>query len=111
MSEKQVNIRLLREQKRRRLRQRKRLGRAMVGGLVAIFIVMTVVFCGKDLWKKNQSFVAQETQLKKEIEKEEARKQEIDELEAYMQSDAYVEEVAKQKLGLAYENEVLFVPK
>ena len=31
----------------------------------------------------------------------------VDQLEAYMQTNEYIEEVAKSKLGLAYANEII----
>ena len=35
----------------------------------------------------------------------------IVELEAYMQTDEYAEQVAKDKLGLVYEDEIIFKPE
>ena len=37
--------------------------------------------------------------------------QEIEEYKKYMQTPQYYEEMAKEKLGLVYENEVIFVPE
>ena len=44
----------------------------------------------------------------KQLEQEELRAEEIDELEEYVGRDEYVEDVAKEKLGLVYPNEILF---
>ena len=44
----------------------------------------------------------------KQLEQEELRAEEIDELEEYVGTDEYVEDVAKEKLGLVYPNEILF---
>lgn len=42
------------------------------------------------------------------IEAEERRAEEMDELEAYTKTKKYIEDVAKEKLGLVYEDEVIF---
>ena len=50
-------------------------------------------------------------QLQNKIDAEEARTQDIADLEAYMQTDEYAEQVAKDKLGLVYEDEIIFKPE
>ena len=45
------------------------------------------------------------------MEAEEARSEEIEELKEYVQSDEYAEQVAKDKLGLVYEDEIIFKPE
>ena len=42
------------------------------------------------------------------MEDETKRREEIQELEQYMQSDEYIEKIAREKLGLLKENEILF---
>ncbi|MCI9333955.1 MAG: hypothetical protein HFI98_04245 [Lachnospiraceae bacterium] len=42
------------------------------------------------------------------MEAEQKRAQEIDEFEKYTHTKKYVEEVARDKLGLVYEGEILF---
>ena len=39
------------------------------------------------------------------------RYQQIEEFEEYAGTDSYIEDVAKDKLGLIYENEILFEPE
>lgn len=46
--------------------------------------------------------------LNAQIDAETAREEEIEEYRKYTQTKAYVEEVAKDKLGLVYEGEILF---
>ena len=36
---------------------------------------------------------------------------EIESMQQYMQSDQYIEDIAKSKLGLAYDNEIIFKEK
>ena len=46
--------------------------------------------------------------LEKELEEEQARTEEIKELKEYMQTDEYIAEVARDKLGLVKGNEIVF---
>lgn len=94
--------------KSRKLREQKRHLEAW-----GIFIIVLAVFCvsavgGIRLKQKNRSYQAREEALQEAIEEEEARAQEIQDLEAYTQTKKYVEDVAKDKLGLVYEDEIIF---
>lgn len=71
--------------------------------LIAILSVASI-----SLHAKNKEYIAQEAELEAQIEAEENRAEEIDELEKYVGTDEYVEDVAKEKLGLVYPNEILF---
>ena len=54
---------------------------------------------------------AQETELKEQIQAEKDRSKEIKELDKYVGTDKYVEDVAKEKLGLVHNNEIIFKAK
>ena len=74
-----------------------------------ILLLSIVVFAGgMQLQKRNEAYIAQEMELQALIDAEMERSIEIDELKEYVGTDEYVESVAKEKLGLAYENEILF---
>lgn len=60
------------------------------------------------LRKKNRAYAAQEAELEAQLKEEESRKEEIDALEEYVGTDEYIEDVAKEKLGLVNPNEILF---
>lgn len=75
---------------------------------VIILLGVVVLGCGISLKNKNESYLAKEAELQELIDAELERSEEIDELKEYVGTDAYVERVAKEKLGLAYENEILF---
>ena len=61
--------------------------------------------------RRNAAYVEELAQLQNKIDAEEARTQDIADLEAYMQTDEYAEQVAKDKLGLVYEDEIIFKPE
>ena len=67
----------------------------------AVILVLLVVLSVKSHTLKQRNAVYQET----------TRTQEIKDLEAYMQTDEYAEQVAKDKLGLVYEDEIIFKPE
>ena len=48
------------------------------------------------------------TRLKQEIEEEELRSKSIEEYRAYTETDQFIEQVAREKLGLLYEGETIF---
>ena len=60
------------------------------------------------LREKNNSYKAQEAELEEQLKEETARTEEIDALEEYVGTEEYVEDVAKEKLGLVNPNEILF---
>ena len=75
---------------------------------VIVVLGITLSVASISLHKKNQNYKLQEAELEKQLEKEESRAEEIDELEEYVGTDEYIEDVAKDKLGLVYPNEILF---
>lgn len=89
-----------------RLRSHKR----SVLAISAIIVMLSIVVFagGMDLKKRNDAYAAQELELQAQIDAEKERSAEIDELKEYVGTDEYIESVAKEKLGLAYANEILF---
>jgi len=61
-----------------------------------------------ELQRKIAGYDTQIASLSAQIDAETARSEEIEEYRKYTQTKAYVEEVAKDKLGLVYEGEILF---
>ena len=71
-----------------------------------MLVVVTVK--SVELREKRATYMAKEEALQQEIALEEARTEEIQEYEKYTQTKKFVEEVAKDKLGLVYEGEIIF---
>jgi cell division protein DivIC len=93
-------------------RKRKRRSSGTVGITIivlAFLIVMTVQI--KNIKEKDAQYEAKESELLQEYQEETQRSSEIDELETYMKSSEYIEDVAKSKLGLTYKNEIIFKEK
>lgn len=83
--------------------------RSMLAITAIILLLSGVMFVGgMSLKQRNNEYIAIERELQEQIDAELARSEEIDELKAYIGTDEYIESVAKEKLGLAYKNEILF---
>lgn len=65
--------------------------------VLVLLVVLTVK--SHTLKQKNSVYQEEIAQLQKQMDEETARTQEIKDLEAYMQTDEYAEQVAKDKLG------------
>lgn len=103
------------EQKRRKGQQKKRMQRhkrsvlAVCAVIALLFVVVSVN--SVTLKAKERVYQAQELELEEQIEEEKARAKEIEDLDEYVGTDEYVEDVAKEKLGLIHENEIIFKAK
>ena len=76
--------------------------------LVVLMIMVVVAVRSVELQRKIAGYDTQIASLSAQIDAETARAEEIEEYRKYTQTKAYVEEVAKDKLGLVYEGEILF---
>lgn len=69
-----------------------------------------MAFRSMTLQAKNNEYKSQEAELNQEIEKEKERSSEVEEYQEYVQSDEYVKDVAREKLGLVDPDEIVFEP-
>jgi cell division protein DivIC len=77
--------------------------------LVAVVILMAVLFLQSGrLEKRIQAGDQQISELESKTEEENQRTDEIKQLQKYMQSDEYKEQVAKDKLGMVKDGEIIF---
>ena len=79
--------------------------------LVSVVVVMLLVVVSVNsflLKQKQDTYKEREAELDELIAAEEQRTTELEELRKYTQTQAYIEEVAKQKLGLVKEGEIVF---
>ena len=82
-------------------------------GMAAIAIVVLILLVGLTMQSNNLKariavYDAKAAALKQSIEDEQDRTKEIDEQKEYMQTDEYIAEVARDKLGLVKGNEIVF---
>ena len=83
--------------------------RKSVLAVSAVVLLLFVVVSANSisLRAKEKAYRAQELELKEQLKEEKARTEEIKELGEYVGTDEYVEDVAREKLGLIHENEII----
>lgn len=92
---------------KRALQRSRRVGMRIIA--FAVLCLLIVASVGKiQLRQKGEAYQQREEELMSAIAEEEARAEEIEELRKYVQTKKYAEEVAKERLGLVYEDEILF---
>ena len=103
------------KQKSRTRRRKKRIQRhkRSILGISAVILLLVSVLSvnGISLRAKDKEYQAQEAELKTRLQEEKDRTEEIDNLESYVSTNEYIEQVAKEKLGLVYSNEIIFKAK
>lgn len=99
--------------KRKPAYRRRKLNRfAMIVVTAAVVLVLAVAGIGSiGLREKRRIYAEREASLKSQIEYELQRKDEIEEFRRYTKTLRYKEEVAKDKLGMVYEGEIIFQEK
>ena len=96
---------------RRRVAYRKQNQNKFAMVLVTLVLLMLIVVVNirkSELKEKQAAYIARQEELQRKIEDEEARAEEIEEYEKYAQTQKYIEDMAKEKLGLVYEDEIVF---
>ena len=76
--------------------------------MVILMLMVVISFKRYELKQKQEEYTQKEEQLLDQIADEEERAEEIEEYRKYTQTQKYIEEVAKEKLGLVNENEIIF---
>lgn len=94
----------------RQKKKENRLGMLMVT-ITVLMLLIVVSVKSVQLYQKLQTNQARIAQLQQQLEAETERTAEIEEYGKYTQTKKYVEEVAKDKLGLVYEDEIIFMPE
>lgn len=90
-----------------RKKRQNRLSMIMVTTVV-LMLLLVVTVKNMELREKQRIYAERETALLEQIEAEEERTEEIEEFRKYTQTKKYVEEVAKDKLGLVNQGEIIF---
>jgi cell division protein FtsB len=91
--------------KRRRFQNRA----GIVWASIVVLILVTVVSIKSiGLLQKAREYQAKEQALEEQIEYETQRSDEIAEYERYTETRKYIEDTAKEKLGLVYPGEIIF---
>ena len=90
-----------------RKKRQNRLGMFLVSTAV-VMLLLVVGIKSIELREKQRVYAAREIELEQQIAAEEKRTEEIEEFRKYTKTKKYAEEVAKDKLGLVYDGEIIF---
>lgn len=72
----------------------------VLAGIMSVQIV--------NLYKKDKQYAVQEENLKQQKQEQINRQKELQDYEAYTQTQEYVEDTAKSKFGMVYEDDIIF---
>ena len=96
--------------KRRRASSGNRIGMAVIATVVCILIGVLLVRSFR-LKKKISVYQAAAVTLGEQIQEEKDRAEDIERLPLYINSNEYIEKVAREKFGLVYADEIIFKPE
>lgn len=89
-------------------KERQRHSGAFMITLVVVVMLAGVLVNMHQMSEKVRGYHEREALLQEQIAEQEFRAEEIAEYAKYVQTDKFVEEVAKEKLGLVFEDEIVF---
>ena len=75
--------------------------------MVVLGMLLVVAVNNYNLEKKLAQYREKEQILTEQLEAEKQRTEEIEEFKKYTETKKYIEEVAREKLGLVYEDEII----
>lgn len=78
---------------------------------VAAVLLIVLIVNGISLGRKISENNTRINNINSRIEEEDKRTEEISKLQEYMQSDEYLEQTAKEKLGFVKDGEIIFKEK
>ena len=92
-------------------KEKKRIGYnylGMAGIMVIALVLLGSLMQSKTLERRRDYYDSKAAALEKSIESEKERTKEIEAEKEHMKTDEYVEEAAREKLGLVKDNEIVF---
>lgn len=75
--------------------------------ILSTFVVIMAIQIA-NLYQRNKVYAARQQELTKQLEEAAEEQRELEEYEEYTGTREYIEDVAKSKLGLVHENEIVF---
>lgn len=101
---------MVRNLKRKRsTRRQSRIASLMIiAAVIMVCIVSTVVV--SDLQNKSRQLAAEEQVLQQKIDQARQKSENLVALQQNMQTNQYIEDVAKEKLGMVYPDEIVIRP-
>ena len=79
--------------------------------VVALVVIIACSVRTMSLNEQSKQLAVTETSLENQLNEEQAKTEELEEREKYMQTKKYIEDEAKNKLGLGKKDEIVIKPK
>ncbi len=76
--------------------------------IVVLLLLIVLQIQSQKLIRKNDNYEVRKAELEQAIKDEKVRAGEIKDLQKYIDSDEYIEKIARDKLGMVYKDEVIF---
>lgn len=92
-------------------RRHKRYKRRVKTGMMLILVLAifgTVNIARAKLDDKRAKLLERQAEVEQQLADEQERSADIEDLSAYVQTKKFIEETAREKLGLVYEDDVIF---
>ena len=84
---------------------------AMFSAIAVVFVLSIVIWNGKQsLVEKNIVYASKKQELSQKMAEQESRSISLEEYKKYVQTKKYIEQIAKEKFGLIYPDELVFKP-
>lgn len=93
--------------KKRRRKDSNRTGKIYISMILLAFMVVMSIQIIK-IYEKDQAYATIQKQREQELKEEEERRTELEEYEKNINSQESIEDTARSKLGLLYEDEIIF---
>ncbi len=90
-----------------RRKTKRRTGLFVIAAAVLLLCGL-IVYSERDLLREKRALEKQAAEISEAIENEAHETAELQSKQAYMQTVRYVEDVAREKLGLVYEDEIIY---
>ena len=79
--------------------------------LVVASLAVAINLRGTSLKAKDREYQVREANLERQVEAEKERAEELEERRIFVQTKQYIEQVAKERLGLVNPDEILLKPE
>ncbi|MCR5154064.1 MAG: septum formation initiator family protein [Lachnospiraceae bacterium] len=87
--------------------RKKRTGLPIIAAVV-LFVFVFFTYKGTQLEKEKETLLQEQSELTEELEDEKERKDRLLDFEKYMQTLNYIEDIAREKLGLVKKDEIIY---
>ncbi|SFA82592.1 Cell division protein FtsB [Acetitomaculum ruminis DSM 5522] len=76
--------------------------------LLSLMLVIATLIIGFKTYSENEAYAKSLKSQQKKLQEEQARTKEIEDFEAYVKTKEFFEEIAKNRFGLVYKDEIIY---